>query len=355
VSTSSPPSISTVIPTHDRAGVVGRAVASALAQCAPGDEVIVVDDGSRDGTEQVLAPLRQRIRYLRVERAGAGAARNAGIRAARGELVAFLDSDDEWLPGRLELARRLLRARPDVLFCFSDFRVRDAEENEHRRFLYRWHADPRPWSEILGPSLAFSQLAVLPEGQVDFPVHVGSLYAAEARRSYVFTSTVAVRRLEAGDALRFAEDVPTREDLECFGRLAGSGTAAFLDVETAVQHGGAAGRLSKADPLRAAEASLRILKRVWGADPDFLAHHGAVYRQAVEEQRGIRCAELLHRGDVAAAREELGRMDTPPLLFRGLVHLPGRVVRDALRLREALGLTSAQREPHGRAARRRRS
>jgi hypothetical protein len=341
VSTSSPLSISTVIPTHDRAGVVGRAAASALAQCIPGDEVIVVDDGSRDGTEQALAPLRERIRYLRVEHGGAGAARNAGIRAARGDLVAFLDSDDEWLPGRLELARRLLRARPDVLFCFSDFRVRDADENEHRRFLYRWHEDPRPWSEILGPSRAFSELADLPPGLLDFPVHVGSLYAAEARRGYVFTSTVAARRVEAGDALRFAEDVPTREDLECFGRLAGRGAGAFLDVETAVQHGGAAARLSETAPLQAAEASLRILERVWGSDPEFLKHHGAVYREAAEEQRRIRCAALLHRGDVAPARAELRRMDAPPLLFRGLALLPGRVVRGVLRLRQALGLTGA--------------
>ncbi len=329
-------SISTVIPTHDRAHLVGRAVCSALAQCRPGDEVIVVDDGSRDGTEAALAPYRERIRYRALRHGGAGAARNAGIRAARCELVAFLDSDDEWMPGKLELARRLFAARPDVLFLFSDFAVRDAAGREHPRFLFRWHRDPRPWSEILGPAVAFSRLSELPPGFDDFPVHVGDLYAAEARRGYVFTSTVVARRREAGDALRFAEDVPTREDLECFGRLARAGAGAFLDVETAWQYGDAADRLSTVDPLLAATSSLHVLERVWGSDPEFLARHGALYREAVEEQRLIRCAELLHRGRTRAARAELAHLARPPLRLRGLARLPAPLLRRALALRRAL-------------------
>src|SRR5258708_6750848 len=110
--------VSVVIPTYNRADVIGRAVDSALAECSGADEIIVVDDGSADGTRQVLGAYGSRIRYLAVPRAGAGRARNIGIRAARNPLIAFLDSDDAWLPGKLQMQRSILAARPDVLFCF---------------------------------------------------------------------------------------------------------------------------------------------------------------------------------------------------------------------------------------------
>src|SRR5438045_2859412 len=113
--------ISVIIPTYNRASLVPRAVASALANVGPGDEVIVVDDGSADGTREALAPYLDRIRLLEGRHAGAGAARNFGIAAARGDIVAFLDSDDEWRPHKLTMQRALFEARPDVLFCFTDF------------------------------------------------------------------------------------------------------------------------------------------------------------------------------------------------------------------------------------------
>src|SRR5437667_2543232 len=99
---------SVIIATYNRAHVICRAISSALAAIRPGDEVIVIDDGSVDQTERVIAPYRDRIRYLAVEHRGAGAARNRGIREAKNELIAFLDSDDEWLPGQLELQRSLM-------------------------------------------------------------------------------------------------------------------------------------------------------------------------------------------------------------------------------------------------------
>ena len=106
----SPASVSAVIPTRDRAHLVGRAVQSALEQTLPGVEVIVVDDGSEDGTREALEPYRGRIRYLRRERAGAAAARNAGWRASASEWIAFLDSDDWWEPEALERAMGAARA-----------------------------------------------------------------------------------------------------------------------------------------------------------------------------------------------------------------------------------------------------
>src|SRR5436309_10403806 len=98
-----PVTVSVVRPTHDRGRVVVEAIESALAQTHPPLEVIVVDDGSTDDTAERVGRLRDaRVRYLRRPHAGVSAARNAGIAAATGDLVAFLDSDDPWKPDKLE-------------------------------------------------------------------------------------------------------------------------------------------------------------------------------------------------------------------------------------------------------------
>ena len=117
-----PPLLSVVIPTWNRERLVCEAVESALAQRPARVEVIVVDDGSTDGTTDVLARrFGQRIRVLRTEgRGGPGAARNAGVREARGELLAFLDSDDLWLPGKLDAELRVLERFPEAEVVVSD-------------------------------------------------------------------------------------------------------------------------------------------------------------------------------------------------------------------------------------------
>jgi len=100
----SSPQISVVLPTHNRAGILGRAVTSVLDQTFSDLELIVVDDGSTDDTHAVLNTIQDpRLVYVRLEeRRGAARARNAGIRRARGAFIAFQDSDDEWLPSKVE-------------------------------------------------------------------------------------------------------------------------------------------------------------------------------------------------------------------------------------------------------------
>jgi glycosyltransferase involved in cell wall biosynthesis len=108
--------ISVVIPTYNRARWVCCAVESALRQTAGPVEVIVVDDGSTDGTGGVLGErFGGRIRYVRQENAGVSAARNTGIRAARGEWVAFLDSDDEWEAEKLAVQGAEIEKHPEIV------------------------------------------------------------------------------------------------------------------------------------------------------------------------------------------------------------------------------------------------
>src|SRR5215217_3734904 len=100
------PRVSVIVPAYNAAGYLERALASALAQTMPDLEVIVVDDASSDTTFEVackIAARASRVRVLRNERnSGENASRNRAISTARGEWIALLDADDEWLPERLE-------------------------------------------------------------------------------------------------------------------------------------------------------------------------------------------------------------------------------------------------------------
>lgn len=116
------PLLSVVIPTWNRSRLVCEAVESALAQRAGAVEVIVVDDGSTDDTCGVLAErFGPALKLLRLpRRAGAQVARNAGVSLATGELLAFLDSDDIWLPGKLDAELRVFELLPEAEAVISD-------------------------------------------------------------------------------------------------------------------------------------------------------------------------------------------------------------------------------------------
>lgn len=118
-----PKVISVIIPTYNRALYLERAIGSVLAQRLACDELTVVDDGSTDGTPELVERLAAGsvvpIRLCRQENQGAAAARNLGIRRARGELLAFLDSDDWWLPNKLAKQAAAMAARPDVLISHT--------------------------------------------------------------------------------------------------------------------------------------------------------------------------------------------------------------------------------------------
>lgn len=116
------PKVSVIIPSYNCARFVASAVESALAQTFRDFEVIVVNDGSTDETEAVLSPFQGRIVYIHQENCGLPGARNRGIAAARGELIALLDADDRWLPDKLE-AQVGAFAPADVGLVYSDIRV----------------------------------------------------------------------------------------------------------------------------------------------------------------------------------------------------------------------------------------
>jgi glycosyltransferase involved in cell wall biosynthesis len=114
------PLVSAVIPTYNYGRFVAEAVESALAQTYSPLEVIVVDDGSTDDTRERLAAFGDRIRYVYQPNQGLSAARNTGVREARGEWIAFLDSDDVWHPRRVELQMAHAACQPDAGLIAAD-------------------------------------------------------------------------------------------------------------------------------------------------------------------------------------------------------------------------------------------
>jgi glycosyltransferase involved in cell wall biosynthesis len=110
----SDPLVTVLIPTFNYGRFVPEAVESALAQTYPHREIIVVDDGSTDDTPSRLAPYRDRIQYIYQANRGPDAARNTGIRAARGEFIGLLDADDLWHPRKLELQMQVFRDHPQA-------------------------------------------------------------------------------------------------------------------------------------------------------------------------------------------------------------------------------------------------
>lgn len=199
----SAPLISVCIPTRDRARWLGEALASVFRQTLQDFEIVVSDDGSTDDTRRTVAAWDDpRLHYLRHERpVGVAANRNVCLEAARGRYVAWLDSDDRYLPHMLERQSAVLQRHPRVAMVHGGFHVIDASG----RRLPGW---PRAFDgDVLEPGLrAFRELAC---------------------RCYVSAPTVMVRR-EAHDAVGpYRTSLRTAEDWEMWLRICLCGDVAF--------------------------------------------------------------------------------------------------------------------------------
>ena len=113
------PRLSIILPVYNGASTVARALESVFAQSFTDYEVIVVDDGSTDGTQSVLAGYGDRIRVIRQSNRGVSASRNAGMRAAAGEYIAFLDDDDEWMPEMIARCAAVLDRDPNCVLAYT--------------------------------------------------------------------------------------------------------------------------------------------------------------------------------------------------------------------------------------------
>lgn len=132
------PEVSVVIPTHNRSALLKAAVDSVLQQGFRDHEIVVVDDGSTDDTVNVLKGYDGRVRWLRQPNRGASAARNAGVRASKGQLVAFLDDDDRFLPDKLAVQVHAMSENPEAGMSYTGAYLEDPAGHRLARVYEAW-------------------------------------------------------------------------------------------------------------------------------------------------------------------------------------------------------------------------
>jgi glycosyltransferase involved in cell wall biosynthesis len=261
----STPSVSVVIPARNAAGTIKRALLSVLAQTCPADEIIVVDDASADGTS-VVALTCPDVRLLRLpEQCGAAAARNAGVDAAKGAWIAFLDADDVWRPQKLEKQLAQIGEDVSLVFCASE----------------EFGSDGRSLGDTF-------------RGR---PVHTGACaWKNLLQRNFVATPTVmAPRPLLA--RLRFAENLPVGEDQDMWIRLALEGALAYVP-ETLADVYIQPASLSR---YRAADQRRFVL-------PMIRRHLARLrHRLTRSEIRGILAERYANAGHIALANSDIAR------------------------------------------------
>jgi glycosyltransferase involved in cell wall biosynthesis len=241
------PTFSVILPTHNRAGLVARAITSVLEQSTRDLELIVIDDGSTDHTPAVLDAIDDpRLRVIRLDRAGgAAAARNHGLDAARGEYVSFQDSDDVWLPEKLERQFSIMSAASaGIGLCVCSMEVIRGEQ--HHWVRYR--------DEELTPEQARARLAA---------------------GSGMGTPCWLVRKDVIRAAGGFNASLPRMQDYECALRIARHAGVRLMSEVLVTAHVGS-------DSLSAsANGYARAIDLIVREHRDLFDHHRAGHSQMI--------------------------------------------------------------------------
>ena len=238
------PGVSVIIPTFNRAGVIGETIDSVLAQTYRDTEIIIVDDGSTDDTAEKLRVYGNRIRIVHQENAGTSAARNRGIEVSTAKIIAFQDSDDLWKPTKLERQVSLLaRLDTSVPCCLCNAIMQNVYGDGLDRLSF----------DIAGISSPY------PEG---LWLNVTEVLAT---RFLLFNQTVAVRREALEKVGGFDPELRAAEDCDLSLRLSLEGPWGFIAEPLTIWRAGAGNSLSKMavqDQIRLKQNEIKIFERM---------------------------------------------------------------------------------------------
>lgn len=205
--------ISVIVPTYDRAHTLPRALDSILSQTLPPEEIIVVDDGSKDSTEALIRHNYPQVHYLRQPNGGVSRARNLGIAEASGDWIALLDSDDAWLPGKLAVQQAVLREHPATRLCHTDeIWIR------HGRRVSQMHKHAKSG---------------------------GYIFRACLPRCVISPSSSLLHRSLFDELGTFDETLPACEDYDLWLRICARESVAFVSEPQIQKYGGHADQLSR--------------------------------------------------------------------------------------------------------------
>ncbi|WP_293866551.1 glycosyltransferase family 2 protein [uncultured Alsobacter sp.] len=223
-------SVSVVIPAYNARETVGPAVRSVLEQSRAPDQVVVVDDGSTDGTGAVLAEFGNRIVVVRQNNGGLAAARNAGCSQATGDMIAFMDADDLAHPDRIALQLAAMEARPDAVLCHTEFSsFGDGDPIE--RFQSRYYRVMQVHADLAKACFASEGTLLLEDvsGAGSTVVQVGRLRELQAHGNAVHPPTLLFRRSLLESIGAFDPAIRNMCDWEWLFRASGQGPFCFIE------------------------------------------------------------------------------------------------------------------------------
>lgn len=314
-STGQPGLVSVIVPTYNRGYCVNKSIESALAQTYRDLEVIVIDDGSTDNTREVIAAAFEdepRVKYVYQSNGGVSVARNHGIRLARGEFMALLDSDDIWKPWKTELQVRVLQERPEVGMVWTDMEAVNPDgQLIAPRFLrkmygaYQWYPDDESlFSESFPlPSSTGEHSSMCPPGKAC----IGDIFSPMMMGNLVHTSTVLMRRERLAKVGFFPENLRNAgEDYDFHLRTCHAGLVAYMDMSSIYYRVGWHDQIIMKDfSFFFARGYMKSIRRYLQSDSGRIRLPKAMMQTMMAQAYGWVGGALFERGKQKAARRFL--------------------------------------------------
>lgn len=346
---SGPIDVSVIIPTYNRGALIVEAVESVLAQTCQNFEIIVVDDGSTDDTLLRLEPYRSNITIIKTNHGGAPHARNAGMKIAKGRYVAFLDSDDRYLPHKLALQVQILNRFPDIDLVYSEFSG-FGEGVLDEFHLKTYHApafrNGETYEHYFDRSLSLREAGLDCPPWSDRKIYSGHIFDQYLNVLFVFVNSLMVRRAVLDSAGFHDEGLSLFDGYDLVLRIAKRSRIAFVDlptyqlryhadqISTTKRPDGAAVLVSKQRQL------LTIVERHGVCDSAYYQANKAMVDRTMARLHGaLGVALMCHPGNEAEARKSFTasrRYGRSAHGFWLMTFLPSIVRRVVMKLRELM-------------------
>lgn len=281
--------VSVIIPTYNRARLVSETIDSVLAQTFDDFEIIVVDDGSTDDTEQVLKSYGDKIRYIRQVNGGVNNARNHAVSIAKGEYIATLDNDDLWKPYKLQLEVAILDKYPQLAYLFTNFSIYKNSNDIRENGIQTWFDSEMDWNQFFNDSvdLKYTNIASILPDTKNALLYIGDIYYPSLAHYYVLPSTALFRKSMIPEGVQFIEHDPICGDWDFFARMSRDNPVGYLDIDTTYNRSHEDEvRLTRTKWKTQLEFQVDIVERLYLKDSAFASRHkedlNRVYRNRLE-------------------------------------------------------------------------